>query len=234
MIIGIDPGTQVTGWAALDEDGCIIQSGRLLLTGTIAQRLVCLSQGLAATLSGLYLQHGTPTLAAVEDVSRGRYIGAGQVVIAAYGVALSILGCYPLVLPTNAVARKAAFRSHLRATESRKDYDQAIREWASALVGHGVGGDEANAICLARYAWLQANAVNAVNNSAAGKCLPRLLGGDDDNWAEWSNCQGKQGDQHCPHCRRHWKGNCRNCCYGGGYGEEQVLDAQLAHLGAAS
>jgi len=155
MIIGIDPGTQVTGWAALDEDGCWLQSGRLLLTGTISQRLVCLSQGLRDTLSGLYLQHGIPTLVAVEDVSRGRYIGAGQVVITAYGVALSIMGNYPLLLPTNAVARKVAFRSMMRATESRKDYDHAIREWASALAGHGVGGDEANAICLARYAWMQ-------------------------------------------------------------------------------
>jgi len=163
MIIGIDPGTQVTGWAALDEDGCIIQSGRLLLTGTISQRLVCLSQGLRDTLSGLYLQHGIPTLVAVEDVSRGRYIGAGQVVIAAYGVALSVVGNYPLLLPTNSAARRAAFRSMMFGSESRKDYDQAIRAWASALVGHGVGGDEANAICLARYAWLQANAIGNAN-----------------------------------------------------------------------
>lgn len=146
LIVGIDPGSRITGFGAVMQEGRRVQrvdSGRILLDENqpMSVRLATLFRELHTLLKRL-----SPAVVAVEDLFAARNARSALLLGQARGVVLAAAGL--LELPVQAYAPalvKRAVSGHGRATKDQ------VQRMVQVLLGlpQVVPSDEADALAVA-------------------------------------------------------------------------------------
>jgi crossover junction endodeoxyribonuclease RuvC len=146
LILGIDPGTRVTGYALVEQEGrelSAVESGviRLDTRGGLPARLTQLHRALTALLDRYH-----PTAAAVEDVFSARNARSALALGHARGVVLAVVGSrdVPILAYAPAMVKRAVV-GHGRAEKAQ------IQQMVKVLLSleRLPATDEADAIAVA-------------------------------------------------------------------------------------
>lgn len=103
-IIGIDPGSKLTGWGVIESDGDVFQyidSGVIEATRTVPDRLAHIYSCLSSIIAGL-----KPEIAAIEDTFAHKFFKASLVL--AQAQAIAILACKQNKLDIRMIQSKTA------------------------------------------------------------------------------------------------------------------------------
>ncbi|RLB53804.1 MAG: crossover junction endodeoxyribonuclease RuvC [Deltaproteobacteria bacterium] len=149
IILGIDPGSVVTGWGVVETRGANlrgIDAGALKLgRGALEERLVKLFDG----LSGVIEEH-TPDQVAVEDIFFAKYPNAALKLGHARGVALLVAaraGLSVAAYPPAVVKRTVAGRGRADKTQVAQ-LVAAILGWQTKKTHYPIDATDALAIAI--------------------------------------------------------------------------------------
>jgi len=174
-ILGVDPGTEKTGYCFLDEDNTIVDSGVILTPATLFKsvntRTMAVVDILGALISDIQHLGHKISAAAVEDQFMSKNVMVVKVLSRLVGAInyqiYKLTGLVPILIPPEKAKKSIGFKSSdYKSIENTSKRRKAIHEnlvkHVSEFYGKELQDDEAFAIIIA-YTLVKDNDLVEIN-----------------------------------------------------------------------